>query len=271
MSSGESPEGVLPVSVVIPCYNAQDTLRRALASVAAQSAKVLEVIAVDDASTDGTGLILRGLQEEYGPDWLKLIVFKRNRGVAAARNAGWEAASGECIAFLDADDTWHPRKIALQHGVMRLNADASVSAHRHTFAEPAPEPGSLAVSAVTAQALLWRNRFVTPSVMLRRTLRRRFREGQRHMEDHLLWMELAFDGERILLIDSALATLYKPAFGAGGLSGQLWSMECAELANYRVLWREKRIGSVLLATLWAWSAAKFARRIVLIGLRALAR
>jgi len=83
-SSGASADGAVPVSVVIPCYNAQFTLRRALASVAAQSARVLEVIAVDDASTDGTGALLAALQAEHRAHWLKVIRFERNGGVAAA-------------------------------------------------------------------------------------------------------------------------------------------------------------------------------------------
>src|SRR5687767_2844049 len=205
-SSGASAESAVPVSAVIPCYNAQSTLRRALASVAAQSARVLEVIAVDDASTDGTGALLRELQAQYGAHWLKIAGFERNRGAAAARNAGWEAATGECVAFLDADDTWHPAKVAIQYDVMRSRPEAALSAHLHTIESPPPPAGALRISELRAKQLLWRNRFVTPSVMVRRGLGARFRSGQRYMEDHLLWTQLAFAGHRILLIELALAT-----------------------------------------------------------------
>jgi len=268
-SSGASADGAVPVSVVIPCYNAQFTLRRALASVAAQSARVLEVIAVDDASTDGTGALLATLQAEHRAHWLKVIRLERNGGVAAARNAGWDAAAGECVAFLDADDIWHPDKVAIQHQVMRSRPDAALSAHLHTIESASPPAGPARISEVRAQDLLWRNRFVTPSVMVRRSLGARFRREQRHMEDHLLWMQLALSGHKILLIERPLATLFKAPFGAAGLSAQLVSMERAELGNYGLLWREGRIGFGKLAVLSAWSAAKFVRRLAIVGLRRL--
>jgi len=268
-SSGASADGAVPVSVVIPCYNAQSTLRRALASVAAQSAPVLEVIAVDDASTDGTGALLAALQADHGAHWLKVIRLERNRGAAAARNAGWDAARGEYVAFLDADDTWAQAKVAIQYQVMQTRPDAAIAGHLHTIGAPARASTEIRVSEVQPADLLWRNRFVTPSVMVRRDIGARFRAGQRHMEDHLLWMQLALSGHKILLIQLALATLYKESYGAAGLSADLISMERAELGNYRVLWREGRIGAGRLAVLSAWSAAKFVRRLAIVGLRRL--
>jgi glycosyltransferase involved in cell wall biosynthesis len=266
-SSGASAERAVPVSVVIPCYNVQSTLRRALASVTAQSARVLEVIAVDDASTDGTPALLRELQRECGAHWLKVIALERNQGASMARNAGWDAATGEYVAFLDADDTWDARKIAIQHQVMHSRPEVALSAHRHAIGV-APAPAEeVRISEVRARDLLWRNRFVTPSVMVRRSVEARFRSGQRHMEDHLLWMQLAFAGHRILLIELALATLYKAPFITSGLSADLVSMERAELGNYRLLWREGHIGVGTLTALSLWSAAKFARRLAIVGLR----
>ena len=63
----------------------------------------------------------------------------------------------------------------------------------------------------------------------------RFRAAQRHMEDHLLWIQMAHAGYRMVMIELPLATLHKPAFGAGGQSAQLLAMERAELGNYRRL------------------------------------
>src|SRR5688500_1983375 len=118
-SSGANPDGRIPVSVILPCYNAQASVRRAVASVAAQSLRPAEVIAVDDASTDGTRETLAKLQGECEPGWLKVVRLERNGGPASARNAGWNLASARWIAFLDADDTWHPRKLEIQYGVLR--------------------------------------------------------------------------------------------------------------------------------------------------------
>jgi teichuronic acid biosynthesis glycosyltransferase TuaG len=268
--SGASAD--LPVSVVIPCFQAHATLPRAVASVAGQSAPALEVIVVDDASDDDTAGVVRELQQRYGADWLRLIRLEWNQGPGSARNVGWEAARGECVAFLDADDSWHPRKLEIQRRVMCDHPDVALSAHRHAIDVPAELPSETLqprLTDISAAALLWRNRFVTPSVMLRRSIANRFRAGQRHMEDHLLWLHIAYAGHRIVVIEMPLAALHKPAFGASGQSAQLSAMECAELGNYILLKNEGRIGVPLLAVLSAWSLAKFLRRLAVVAVRRL--
>ena len=269
-SSGASAD--VPVSVVIPCFQAHATLPRAVESVAQQSARARELIVVDDASSEDTGAVLRDLQRRHGEDWLRIVRLDRNQGPASARNAGWEAARGECVAFLDADDSWHPRKLEIQHRVMREHPDIALSAHRHAFGAAADLPPQSAppqLTEISARALLWSNRFVTPSVMVRRAIATRFRPERRHMEDHLLWMQLAYAGHRIVAIELALATLHKPAFGASGQSAQLVAMQRAELDNYRLLRREGLIGAPGCALLSLWSGAKFLRRLTIVAGRRL--
>jgi hypothetical protein len=103
--------------------------------------------------------------------------------------------------------------------------------------------------------------------MLRRELRGRFPDGQRHMEDHRAWLQFAFSGHRIVMIELPLAARHKPAYGASGQSADLMAMERAELENYRQLWREGHVNGLLLAVLWMWSLTKFARRLVVVALR----
>ena len=99
------------VSVVVPAYNAQRTLARTLRSVLAQSYTNLEVLVVDDGSTDAT----REIAEEFARTDPRLrVLTKPNEGVARARNFGMEAARSELIAPVDADDIWHPTKIEKQ-------------------------------------------------------------------------------------------------------------------------------------------------------------
>lgn len=99
------------VSVVIPAFNAQKWLAATLSSAASQTHTNLQIIVVDDGSVDQTSEIAeaRALKDSR-------IIVKRqsNQGVAAARNAGIDAADGDFIAFLDGDDIWSPRKIELQ-------------------------------------------------------------------------------------------------------------------------------------------------------------
>ena len=96
------------VSVIIPAHNAERFLGEALDSVFAQGCDGLEVIVVDDGSSDGTG----SLAQRYGRG-VRLLRQERS-GSGAARNAGLGAASGELIAFLDADDVWMEGKLAAQ-------------------------------------------------------------------------------------------------------------------------------------------------------------
>jgi len=97
------------VSFVIAAYNAENTLESAIDSALAQVGVSLEVIVVDDCSSDGTReLALRCRDRD---DRVKLIVQPVNGGPAAARNAGFDAATGRWIAVLDADDTIHPQRL----------------------------------------------------------------------------------------------------------------------------------------------------------------
>ncbi len=105
------------VSVVMPVFNAQETLRRSIDSVLQQTYTALELIVVDDASGDDSSRII----DEYADRDARVRVHRQeaNAGVAAARNVAIVAARGSHIAFLDSDDWWHPRKLELQLAQMR--------------------------------------------------------------------------------------------------------------------------------------------------------
>lgn len=96
------------VSIIIPTYNCDQFLGRAIASALSQSYTDYEVLVVDDGSTDDTSNVVA----QYGQ---KVRYFHQsNRGVSAARNLALSYATGEFVAYLDADDMWYPEKLALQ-------------------------------------------------------------------------------------------------------------------------------------------------------------
>jgi len=97
----------MPVSVVIPVRNGEQTIGYAIASVLEQTMPDLEIIVVDDASTDGTAEVVSSIRDPR----LKLLRSERNIREAAARNLGMRNAKGKWIAFLDADDEWVPERI----------------------------------------------------------------------------------------------------------------------------------------------------------------
>lgn len=108
------------VSVVIPSFNSASFIASTLSSVLSQTWPFLEVIVIDDGSTDTTADVIR--------PFLERIVYVRqgNQGLAAARNAGLSRATGELVAWLDADDLWNPEKIALQVAVLREHPECAV-------------------------------------------------------------------------------------------------------------------------------------------------
>jgi glycosyltransferase involved in cell wall biosynthesis len=106
----------LLVSIIIPAYNAQRFLRMTLSSAQAQTYPDLEIIVVDDGSTDATAEIAESVGQV---DKRVRVVRQRNSGVAAARNRGLAEARGEYVAPLDADDLWHPQNLALQMEAIR--------------------------------------------------------------------------------------------------------------------------------------------------------
>jgi glycosyltransferase involved in cell wall biosynthesis len=103
------------VSVVIPAFNAEGTIDDTLKSVRSQTHRNLEIIVVDDGSTDSTRSIANA---HAAIDNRVIVISQENAGVAAARNAGWQFARAAFIAFVDADDLWAPRKIEKQLGVI---------------------------------------------------------------------------------------------------------------------------------------------------------
>jgi glycosyltransferase involved in cell wall biosynthesis len=108
------------VSVVMPAYNAEKFIAAAIESVLNQTFKDLEILVVDDGSRDGTaGVVARYPAVSY--------VAQKNAGASSARNRGVALARGEFIAFLDADDEWHPQKLAAQVALMRAYPAADLS------------------------------------------------------------------------------------------------------------------------------------------------
>lgn len=93
------------VSVIMPACNAESFIQEAVASVLSQSVSDLELIIVDDGSTDGTGAIIQALAEKDSR--VRPVVNETNLGVAKSRNRGMDLCRGTYIAFLDSDDYWH--------------------------------------------------------------------------------------------------------------------------------------------------------------------
>ncbi|HEY8600249.1 MAG TPA: glycosyltransferase [Thermomicrobiales bacterium] len=133
----EQPVSNTPtVSVIIPVYNGARYLTEAIESVLAQTDPPLEIIVVDDGSTDGSAAIAAAFPAVH-------LISQPNRGVATARNVGIAAARGELIAFLDQDDLWLPGKLHAQ--VARHVAEPQLGytrTHQRLLIEEGVDPSS---------------------------------------------------------------------------------------------------------------------------------
>jgi len=118
------------ISVIVPTFNRQKTISYCLTSVLAQTYNNLEVIVVDDCSTDNTVAIIN----DFPDSRLRCIVLEKNSGAQAARNRGIIAAKGEWIAFQDSDDEWLPEKLEKQvAAIATVNYDPWVVVHSNAF------------------------------------------------------------------------------------------------------------------------------------------
>ncbi|MEP5937543.1 MAG: glycosyltransferase [Erythrobacter sp.] len=126
-------------SVIIPAYNAEETLRSTAASVLNQSETDLELIIVDDGSTDET---LNLMLEVASRDLRVRAISRQNGGVSSARNLGAELARGEFLAFLDADDRWHREKLATHREHHRQAPGLDASFAEVTFWDEGASPST---------------------------------------------------------------------------------------------------------------------------------
>lgn len=107
------------VSIIMPAYNCEKFIGKSIQSVISQTYKNIELLIVDDCSTDKTADIILGFQKKY--DFIKYFKLEKNSGAACARNQAIEMARGVYLAFLDSDDIWLPNKLEHQIKFMEDN------------------------------------------------------------------------------------------------------------------------------------------------------
>ncbi|PCJ31244.1 MAG: benzoate transporter [Gammaproteobacteria bacterium] len=260
---------IASVSVVIPCYECEKTIIRAIKSVVAQTVQVAEIILIDDASKDGTYNLLCFIQKEYKDKSIKLIKLDTNKGASLARNEGWKVATSDYIAFLDADDSWHPRKIELQYQWMISHPSTDLTGHEIGYKNGDGSNASPAIQVnlncltITKNKILRSNCFSTPTVMVKRDINFRFDNTQYYAEDYLLWLSMICQGLNAVKLDLELAYMYKSPYGEAGLSQNLWAMEKGELEVYQKVYKLGYLRSYQYYFLCIYSLAKYVRRRVL--------
>jgi glycosyltransferase involved in cell wall biosynthesis len=208
----------MTVSVIIPTYNSAALVTQAVASALAQTAQPAEIIVVDDGSIDDTRQRLSSYDVTY--------LHQSNRGVAAARNLGLQRATGDFIAFLDADDLWHPQKVERQLAVFAAESDLgllSTSRCEWPLIPTSPIPPAGEVRPIPWRDLAVKNHLTTSSVIVRRAVLERAGEFDTDLhgpEDYDLWLRIA-EMAPVANLDLPL-TAYRDV--TGSLSRQAQSM-----------------------------------------------
>jgi len=215
-----------PVTVIIPAYNAAGTIAKAIHSVATQTLLPLELICVDDLSTDHTRNVIRTVAGMCDFP-VRLVLPTRNGGPGRARNIALSIARGSIAALLDADDTWCRTKLAVQLELFekwRLDLLGGYSA-RGPIQSPA---GDVEFERVSLAQALFKNPYHTSSVITRLSTAVKFPEDQLS-EDYQLWLHLLQSGYRAGRHRQSLSSMFKHPFSHGGLSSSLLRMELGEL------------------------------------------
>ena len=201
------------VSVLLPVYNAAETLEETLESIAGQSFGDFEVVAVDDGSEDRSGEIPRAWEERDGRF---RVIGEVHRGIVAAPNRGLEACEGEFVARMDADDKMHPERLAKQVALLEGDAGLSVvSCLVETFPRQEVGEGMLIyeqwLNGLVAEEEILREFFIespiaNPSAMVRREelLALGGYQDRGWPEDYDLWLRYRAAGKRFAKVPEVL-------------------------------------------------------------------
>lgn len=198
------------ISVVIPAYNRENTIERCISSVLAQTYDDIEVIVVDDCSSDSTVDIAESIDDPR----IRLVRLDNNSGAAVARNRGTILAAGDYIAYQDSDDYWYPNKLSEQLQYL-VNSDSDICLCRlkrfgyGLHDNPLVPSCSIGSGVQTYDQVLNGSLFAMPSVLVKSDIAKRtlFDEDLRWHEDYEWSIRLARNS-KVVLLDEVLGEIY---------------------------------------------------------------
>ena len=185
------------VSVVLPVFNGEQFVLQAINSVLCQSYKNLELIIIDDHSTDNTISVCKGIQDPR----IRIFSFSENSGgPAKGRNLGVQSSIGEFIAFIDADDIWAPEKLSIQLEIIAKQDCYMISSKKIIIDDNVKNEDifnkemRITTSGVSYQDLLRLNYIPNSSVLIKKAIINKFTFEENKMyigvEDHKMWLDI---------------------------------------------------------------------------------
>ncbi len=254
----------IDVSVVVPCYNSNQTLERCLISAADQVPPPREIIVVDDGSDETPTEIVERVSNSFQID-IKLVS-QPNFGAPSARNRGLFLARSKYVAFLDSDDVWLSGKLSVQFNAMESRGWL-ISGHGYNFdlsrITDRNAIGKRSLGRLTEFGrwkFVFGNPYFTPTVMVLREKFQGFDQSFRRVDDYKAWVQF-FEATRYGFIDDVLASGFKRPIGQSGLTGSLDAMHKDFLLVLRCLYSEGSIGFLFFSMASIVEILKFPLRI----------
>lgn len=224
-------------SIIIPIFNAEKTIITTLENCKHQTYKDYEIILIDDCSTDHSVVLI----QEYmilNPELHILFLSNdENKGASYSRNKGWNSAKGDYIAFLDADDQWHPSKLSILSHFIQKYPEHQLISHQYSinptdFFIPVISE-TYSTTLLSTIRILIQNPIATPCACCKRVIPERFDESMRYAEDHDLWLRISYNHTVLQLIGLPLTLLGRPILSNGGLSSSRHKMRLGEIFMYK--------------------------------------
>lgn len=246
------------VSVIVPVYNSENTIVQCLESICNQSFKNIEIIIVNDGSTDNS---LKKIQQFFLDKKIKhKVINQKNKGVSIARNVAIKNATGQYIAFIDSDDSWAKEKLEKQIEIIKKEniniLGTLLNTNRKTH-----KSNKCKIKKYCLKEMLFSNRLYTSSVVLKKEIIEKynlFNEETMYSEDYNLWLKISCDYDIYVLQE--FLTYYDKTPRKEKLSQKMWKMEIAELHNYYELYKGKKISVFMYICVSFFSFLKFIRR-----------
>jgi glycosyltransferase involved in cell wall biosynthesis len=221
----------LSFSVIIPVYNGERFIQLAIESCLQQTVLPDEIIVIDDKSTDQTAAMVAGIPS----DRIVYIKNAENKGPAFSRNIGMQAAKSSWFFFLDADDTFHPKKIEVIRSCLMRNS--TIKAIGHAFLMPnqplfeVPLYPELKPVMLTTSQVLVSSKIVTPALAVAAENKLLFNEKMKYAEDHDFILRTT-EEYGVWFLDMPLCSLGRIPLTEGGITNNRWKMRKGEINMY---------------------------------------
>ena len=263
----------MEISVVIPMYNAENTIAKSLESVLNQTYKEkIEVLIVNDGSKDSSRMIVEKFIENNNSEVIIKLINKENGGVSSARNLGLQNATGFYIALLDSDDEWLSNKLERQIEILKNNSEVDfLGCSRNDEQLSIFGKVIKTLHKANVKELLIKMFPQTSTAIFKRELYLNiggYNENLTHAEDGELWIRFCAKANFYYLPESLVRTGGgKPSFGHSGLSANLEAMQRGNEFIFREARNNKLIGLNFFIFLMVYSKVKYLRRILITKFR----